>query len=101
MNEEIAAVNPIQLRREEVAQYDSNIAVYEAILTSLPEEWPEELQQYRNPKNQHKDIDQVPAQHLDLVCQLWYADDVAHLIRTEKLERMKAAAILSVLEAQA
>ena len=33
--------------------------------------------------------------------QLWYADDVRHAIRTETLERTKAAAILTVLEAQA
>jgi hypothetical protein len=37
---------------------------------------------------------------VELVSQLWYADDVAHAIRTEMLERTKAAAILSVLEQQ-
>lgn len=93
--------DPVQSRRDEVAQYDANIAMYQAILTSLPTEWPAELAQYRNPKNQHTAIDGVPADKVELVAQLWYADDVRHAIRTETLERTKAAAILTVLEAQA
>jgi hypothetical protein len=92
--------DPIQSRRDEVAQYDANIAMYQTILAGLPSEWPAELEQHRNPKNQHKAIDDVPEEHIGLVSQLWYADDVRHAIRTETLERTKAAAILAALETQ-
>lgn len=92
---------PVDLRRSEVAQYDANIAMYEAILTTLPTEWPAELEQYRNPSNEHAvaaSIDDL--NDLTLVSQLWYADSVRKSIRSEMVERTKAAAILAVLEAQ-
>lgn len=98
---EPTTTDPIEERRAELAQYDANIAMYRAVAAELPDEWPEELEQHRNPKNQHKAIDEVPEEHLTLVSQLWYADDVRHAIRTETLERTKAAAILSALEGQA
>lgn len=91
--------DPIQSRRDEVAQYDANIVMYQAIAATLPNNWPEELEQYRHPKNQHKAIDAVPADKVQQVAELWYADDVQHAIRTETLERTKAAAILAALEA--
>ena len=91
--------DPIQLRRDEIAQYDANIAMYQAIAQQLPDKWPAALEQYRNPKNQHKAIDAVPADKVQQVAELWYADDVQHAIRTETLERTKAAAILAALEA--
>jgi hypothetical protein len=93
--------DPIKARQEEVAQYDANIAMYLAIAQQLPDKWPAELEQYRNPKNQHKAIDAVPADKVEQIAQLWYADDVQHAIRTETLERTKAAAILAALEANA
>jgi len=94
-------IDAVELRRNEVAQYDANIAMYKAIRAALPSEWPAVLQAHRKPKNQHKAIDEVPSESLELVAQLWYADDVEHAIRTETLERTKAAAILAALEAQA
>jgi len=96
-NEQISVT---ELRRQEVAEYNQNIAIYRAILKNLPTEWPEKLESFRNPKNQHKAIDEVPAESIELISQLWYADDVQHAIRTETLERTKAAAILAALEAQ-
>ncbi|HEY7822003.1 MAG TPA: hypothetical protein VIG24_04180 [Acidimicrobiia bacterium] len=93
--------DPVQARRDEVAAYDANIAIYHAILAGLPSEWPANLEQYRHPKDQRKVIDDVPADKIELISQLWYADDIRHLIRTETLERTKAAAILAALEAQA
>jgi hypothetical protein len=99
LEETAAPFDPIQSRRDEVAQYDANIAMYQAILSTLPTDWPAELEGHRKPKNQHKAIDAVPAESLELISQLWYADDVQHAIRTETLERTKAAAILAALEA--
>jgi hypothetical protein len=92
--------DPLQARRDEVAQYNANIAMYHAIIATLPTTWPDDLLQYRNPANPHKAIDQVPAENVETISELWYADELAHLIRTETLERTKAAAILAALEAQ-
>jgi hypothetical protein len=97
---EITDFDPVQARRDEVAQYDANIATYHAILATLPTEWPADLEQYRYPADPHKTIDEVPAEHVQLISELWYADELRHLIRTETLERTKAAAILAALEAQ-
>jgi hypothetical protein len=93
--------DPIQLRRDEVAAYTANIAMYQAILATLPSEWPEDLLTYRKPSNTHSAIDNVPEDRVQEISELWYADELKHLIRTETLERTKAAAILAALEAGA
>jgi hypothetical protein len=99
MEEETQHYDPIEARRDEIAQYDANIAMYQAIAATLPTSWPKELEEHRNPRNQHKALRNVPADKVQQVSELWYADDVAHAIKTETLERTKAAAILAALEA--
>ena len=91
--------DPIEARREEVAQYDANIEMYQTILATLPTTWPDNLLEYRNPKKPHEAIDQVPADRVQEISELWYADELRHLMRTETLERTKAASILAALEA--
>lgn len=91
--------DPIESRRNEIAGYAANIAMYHAILSQLPDKWPAELEEYRNPKNQHKALRQVPQNKVEQVAQLWYADDVKQSIKTETLERIKCDAILAALEA--
>jgi hypothetical protein len=94
--------DPIQARRDEVAAYDQNIATYTAIYAGLPHEWPEHLAPYRGRKDQHSAIDEIEdLDDVTLLSQLWYADTVHNLIRTETLERTKAAAILAALEGAA
>ena len=39
--------SPLDARRAEVAQYDANIAMYEAVIATLPSEWPIHLEQFR------------------------------------------------------
>lgn len=95
-------INPLEARRAEVAQYDTNIEMYKQILAGLPTEWPSRLEQYRGASNEHEaaakvdDLDDVV-----LLSQLLYADRCRAAIRSEMLERTKAAAILAVLETQA
>jgi len=101
MIEETVIYDPIQSRRDEVSQYDANISMYQSIAATLPTAWPKELEEHRHPKNQHKALRNVPAEKVQQLAELWYADDVAHAIKTETLERTKAAAILAALEAQA
>jgi len=92
---------PLEARREEVAQYDHNIAVLTAVLDSLPQEWPDDLAKWRKPKNQHAAVEDVPDDRVDEVSALWFADETRHRIKTEKVERAKAAAILAVEESLA
>lgn len=93
-------MTPIELRRAEVAQYQANIAMFEAIYATLPHEWPEHLEQYRNSSNQHQTADKVEnLEDVALLAQLWYADEVHKAIRAETVEMTKAKAILDVLEA--
>jgi hypothetical protein len=101
VNEIIPAESPtpLDLRRIEVAQYDANIAMYKSILETLPSEWPDHLIQYRNPSNEHDAASQIDdLDDLALVSQLWYADNVYRMIRSETVERTKAAAILAAME---
>jgi hypothetical protein len=94
--------DPIEMRRKEVADYQANIAMYQAILGTLPTEWPERLLKYRGATNQHEVIDEVEdMQEVQLLSQLWYADGCHKAIRSETVEMTKAQAILNVLEAQA
>lgn len=89
------------MRRNEVAQYDSNIAMYQAIIPTLPTEWPDHLVQYRGAKNEHEVASQIDnLEDVVLLSKLLYADHCQAMLRSEILERTKAAAILEVLEAQ-
>lgn len=91
----------IQAREAEVAQYQQNITMYQAILATLPTEWPEHLLSHKGAASQHdavagiEDMDEV-----ELVSKLWYADDCRRLIRTETLEMTKSKAILEALKSQ-
>lgn len=93
---------PLEARRTEVAQYDANIAMYQAILATLPTEWPEHLAALRGRTDQHAAAAEVDdLDDVTLLAQLLYADQCKASIRAETLERTKAAAILAVLETQA
>ena len=95
-------ITPLQSRRAEVAQYDANIAMYDAILAALPSEWPEHLAHFKGRKDHHAAAAEVADMaDVELLSQLLYREQCEASIRAEKLERTKAAAILAVLEAQA
>jgi hypothetical protein len=89
---------PKQIREEEVAAYQANIARYQSILATLPTEWPERLLAHRDAANQHDEIAKVQdLDDVELLAKLWYADTCRKFIRTETLEMTKAKAILSTL----
>lgn len=91
----------IAARRNEVMQYDNNIAMYEAILATLPTEWPEHLIEYRGVTDEHAAVAKLEnLEDVTLLAQLLYADRCRASIRSEMLERTKAASILAVLEAK-
>ena len=92
-------MTPLQAREAEVAQYEVNIAMYTAILATLPTEWPAHLIEYRDAADRHAvaakihDMDDV-----NLLSKLWYADQCYAAIRSETVEMNKAKAILTVLQ---
>jgi hypothetical protein len=92
-------ITPLQARIAEVAQYEANIALYKVILDTLPTEWPERLLQYKGTKNQQDIIANIEGDDVELLSQLWYADECAKAVKTETLEMTKAKAILNVLQA--
>ena len=95
-------MTPLQARQAEVAQYESNIAMYQAILSTLPTEWPTHLLDYRNATDKHAAIASVHEMaDVELLSNLWYADQCYAAIRSETVEMSKAKAILNVLQAMA
>ena len=88
----------LQSRIDEVAQYEANIAMYEAIKATLPTEWPAHLAAHRGAKNQHDVVAGVDAADVELLAKLWYADECDKAIKTETLELTKAKAILGIMQ---
>lgn len=100
-DETMQPVDFIQLRELEIAEYEKNIAVFKSILSNLPSEWPQHLLQYREATDKHSIIGKI--ENLDdvqLLSQLWYADECYARIRTETLEMTKSKSILLALKAQ-
>lgn len=94
-------MTPLEARRAEVAQYESNIAMYTAIASSLPSEWPEHLAQFKGSSSQHTDIATLEdLADVELVGDLWAHDQAQAAIRAETIEKRKAEAILAFLESQ-
>ena len=96
-----AQPTPLELRQAEVDQYSANIAMYTAILATLPTEWPAHLVAHKGASDKHATIATIEdLADVELLAALWQADDCKAAIRTESLERAKAASILAVLQAQ-
>jgi hypothetical protein len=97
MAEEI--ITPLQARIAEVAQYQANIDIYTSMLANLPTEWPARLLEYKDATNKHEVIGKIEdLDDVELLSDLWAADDCRKAIRTETLEMRKAQAILKVLQ---
>ncbi len=91
---------PLEARIAEVAQYEANIALYTSMLAALPTEYPAHLAQYKGVTDKHKVIGTIEnLADVELLSDLWAADDCHKAIRTETLEKRKAEAILAVLQA--
>ena len=92
-------MTPLQARQAEVAQYETNIAMYTAILATLPQEWPTRLLDYRTAADKHAAAATIhDMEDVELVSKLWYADQCYAAIRSETVEMNKAKAILAVLQ---
>lgn len=92
----------LDARRAEVAQYQANIATYQAISEATPSVWPEHLAHLKGSKDRHAVIAEISdLNDVVLVGDLWAHDDAEAAIRAETVEMRKAAAILAAWEAQA
>lgn len=92
-------MTPLQARQAEVAQYEANIAMYTAILATLPTEWPTRLLDYRTSTDKHAAVATIhDMEDVELISKLWYADQCYAAIRSETVEMNKAKAILAVLQ---
>ena len=89
----------IVARTYEVYHYDTNINNYEALLALYPVEWPEHLIQFRG-MDPHQAAAQCSLEDIDDLAACQQAERVSYLIKTEKVERAKAASILEVLKNQ-
>jgi hypothetical protein len=99
---ESTPITALEARRAEVAQYATNIAMYAAIASSLPSEWPDRLVQHKNATDKHATIATIEnLNDVELVSDLWAYDQAQASIRAETVEMRKSQAILTFLESQA
>jgi hypothetical protein len=89
----------IVARTHEVYSYDTNIQNYEALLAAYPVEWPEHLEQYKG-LHPHEAAALCPIEHIEELADVQQAERVSYLLKTEKVERAKANAVLQILLAQ-
>lgn len=93
--------DPIAARVEEVAQYEAGIAMYQAIAAGLPSEWPAHLVQFKGRTDTHQAIAEIEdLDDVQLVSDLWAHDNAQAAIRANMVERAKAQAILTAMQAQ-
>jgi hypothetical protein len=89
---------PLELRQEEVDQYQTNIELYTSIAAGLPSEWPSHLEHLKGEKNQHESIAKLEnLADVELVGKLWAYEQAQAFIRSEMIEKAKAEAILNAL----
>ena len=88
----------LELRQEEVNQYQANIELYVSISSGLPSEWPARLEHLKGEKNQHEAIAKIEdLADVELIGQLWAYEAAQAAIRSEMVEKAKAEAILNAL----
>ena len=94
-------IDPITARQQEVADYDAAILTYQTMAASLPSEWPTRLLEFKGRTDTHAAIAEIEnLDDVELVSQLWAHDQAQAAIRSNMVERAKAQAILTALQAQ-
>ena len=85
-----------EMRALEVAAYDANVAIYQALLETLDGDWDSDLIHLKGMEPQEA-ARQCPMDRLERLAVLQQYDQVTNLIKTEIVERSKAAAILAIM----
>ena len=87
----------IEARQIEVDQYNQNVSNYYALLAMLDGDWDADLIHLKNMETQEA-ARQCPMDRLERLAVLQQFDQVTNLLKTEIVERAKAAAILEMLK---
>jgi hypothetical protein len=90
-------LTPIQARHLEVDQYTLNVTNYQTLLAMLDGDWDADLVHLKNVETQEA-ARQCPMDRLERLAVLQQFDQVTNLLKTEIVERAKAAAILEMLK---
>jgi hypothetical protein len=85
-----------EVRALEVASYESNIVTYQTLLATLNGDWDDDLVHLKGLEAQEA-ARQCPMDRLERLAVLQQHDQVTNLLKTEIVERAKAAAILAVM----
>jgi hypothetical protein len=87
----------IESRQAEVDAYTQNVTNYQALLAMLDGDWDADLIHLKNVETQEA-ARQCPMDRLERLAVLQQFDQVTNLLKTEIVERAKAAAILEMLK---
>jgi len=90
-------VDPITSRQREVDAYDTNIANYGKMLETLNGDWDDDLVHLKGIESQEA-ARQCPMDRLERLAELQLHNQLLNLLKTERVERFKAQAILDVLK---
>jgi len=90
-------LTPKEIRQLEVDTYSLNVANYEALLATLDGNWDKDLIHLKGVEGQEA-ARQCPMDRLERLAVLQQFDQVTNLLKTEIVERAKAAAILNILK---
>lgn len=90
-------LTPKQVRQAEVDNYSANVANYQTLLATLDGDWDADLAHLKGVESQEA-ARQCPMDRLERLAVLQQFDQVTNLLKTEIVERAKAAAILNILK---
>ena len=90
-------MTPKETRVLEVATYAANIVMYQTLLATLDGNWDDDLIYLKDVEAQEA-ARQCPMDRLERLAVLQQFDQVTNLLKTEIVERAKAAAILAILK---
>jgi hypothetical protein len=92
----------IEMREQEVYQYQVNINNFESMITALgdlPTQWPAHLVQYRGLTRDQMAVAIEDDDELDVASGLAFRDELKARIRSEKMEQRKSKMVLDTLVA--
>ena len=89
-------LTPVQMRQAEVNSYSANVENYKALLQTLDGNWDDDLIHLKGVESQEA-ARQCSMDRLERLAVLQQFDQVTNLLKTEIVERAKAAAILAVM----
>ena len=89
-------LTPKQARQAEVDSYSANVANYQTLLATLDGDWDDDLVHLKGMEAQEA-ARQCSMDRLERLAVLQQYDQVTNLLKTEIVERAKAAAILAIL----